>query len=275
MTRIITFASGKGGVGKTTIVANVGTALAKKGKKVLLIDADVAMANLSLILGMESSPITINDVLKGESNINDVIYKGPAGLEIIPASLALQSFKNLDLSKLPEYVKQISSKYDFVILDCPAGVGEDTLAAMVSANEVFIVINPYSLSIADALKTKITAQRVNAKPIGIIVNMAGHYKGEITEKEIVKMMELPSYGEIPFDEEVRKAFFNKKIVPIVLKDKKNIAAKSFENVADRILGKEITEKKSKGGFFSWLKHLFGGKWGVNYGWFNKTFWLFK
>jgi len=259
MTRIITFASGKGGVGKTTIVANVGTALAKKGKKVLLIDADVAMANLSLILGMESSPITINDVLKGESNINDVIYKGPAGLEIIPASLALQSFKNLDLSKFPEYVKQISSKYDFVILDCPAGVGEDTLAAMVSANEVFIVINPYSLSIADALKTKITAQRVNAKPIGIIVNMAGHYKGEITEKEIVKMMELPSYGEIPFDEEVRKAFFNKKIVPIVLKDKKNIAAKSFENVADRILGKEITEKKSKGGFFSWLKHLFGGK----------------
>lgn len=85
MVRTITIVSGKGGVGKTSLTANIGVALAQMGLKVLLIDADVAMANLSLILGMQSSPITLHDVLLGESNIQDAIYDGPAGVFLVPA----------------------------------------------------------------------------------------------------------------------------------------------------------------------------------------------
>jgi len=256
MVRIITFASGKGGVGKTTIAANLGIALKQMNEKVLLIDADVTMANLSLILGMESSPITINDVLRGEANIEDVIYKGPGGVDVIPASLSLQNFQALDLSKVPQIVKKLSYNYNYIILDCAAGVGEDTLSAMAAATEVFLVINPYSLSIADALKTKIMAQKINAKPVGLIVNMFGHYRGEIKEEEIVKMLELPSYGVIPFDEVVRENFYYKQIVPIVLKHPNTPAALAIKNIAARFLGKESFEE-SKKGFFSWLKRIFG------------------
>ena len=153
-------------------------------------------------------------------------------------------------------VKSLDSKYDFILLDCPAGVGEDTIASLASSNEVFIVINPYSLSIADALKTKITAQRINAKPVGIIINMKGNYKGEIQEKDLVKMMELPSYGVIPFDEEVRKTFFFKKILPIIIKDAKNPVSLAIRNLASKLLGKEITHKEAKKGFFAWFKNIF-------------------
>jgi septum site-determining protein MinD len=256
MARILTFASGKGGVGKTTLVANIGIALAQAGKRVLLIDADISMANLSLILGMESSPITINDVLKGEATMDDVVYKGPGGVEIIPASLALQDFKKLDISQIPKQVHLIADKYDFVILDCAAGIGEDTLSAMSTANEVFLVINPYSLSIADALKTKITAQRINAKAVGIIVNMVGNFKGEISEEEIIKMMELPNYGIIPFNEEVRKTFFYKKINPIVLRYPKNPVTLAIKQTVEKILGKEVEIKRPKKGIFGWFKNIF-------------------
>ncbi len=259
MGRIITFASGKGGVGKTTIVANLGIALSKLGQKVLLIDTDVAMANLSLILGMESSPITLNDVLKGESRIEDVIYNGPAGTHIIPSSLELQNFKHLDLTQIPIIAKKLAPKYDFVLLDCPAGVGEDAQITMSASTEVFFVINPFSLSIADALKAKITAQRINAKPVGLIVNMAGNYKGEIDEKDIVRMLELSSYGKIPFDEEVRKAFFYKKIEPVILKSPNCPASAAFNSIAGRLLGKEIETPIIKKGFFDWLKNIFKKK----------------
>lgn len=259
MVRIITFASGKGGVGKTTIVANLGIALSRMGQRVLLIDTDVAMANLSLILGMESSPITLNDVLKGEAKIEDVIYNGPGGTHIIPSSLELQNFKHMDLSQIPTIVKRLTTKYDFILLDCPAGVGEDTLVTMSASTEVFLVVNPYSLSIADALKTKITSQRINAKPVGVIINMAGYYKGEIEEKDIVRMMELPTYGCIPFDEEVRKAFFYKKIEPIIIKSPNSPASVMFNQIAARLLGKEIEMPSVEKGFFAWLKSIFKKK----------------
>lgn len=91
MGRIITLASGKGGVGKTSITANLGIALVQRGNKVLLVDADVAMANLSLLLGMQSSPITLHDVLLGEATIRDATYDGPGGVHFIPSGLSLDS----------------------------------------------------------------------------------------------------------------------------------------------------------------------------------------
>ena len=89
MTRVIVVASGKGGVGKTTIAANLAVALTQFGKKVCVLDADVVMANLEIIMGLRSPPVALIDVLKGRLNIEDVIYEGPGGVKIIPAGITL------------------------------------------------------------------------------------------------------------------------------------------------------------------------------------------
>lgn len=86
--RSIVFASGKGGTGKTTTVANLGVALAQFGKEVILLDADLTMANLSLVLGMEDIPVTLHDVLAREADLKDAIYEGPAGVKVIPVGSA-------------------------------------------------------------------------------------------------------------------------------------------------------------------------------------------
>src|SRR3989344_3148945 len=128
MSRVIALASGKGGVGKTTITANLGIALAQRGQRVLLIDADIAMANLSLILGMHSSPITLHDVLLGEASIQDAIYDGPAGIAFIPSGLSLESYRRVDSERLEQVVESIKDQFDFILLDAPAGIEKNVTA---------------------------------------------------------------------------------------------------------------------------------------------------
>lgn len=101
MTRVIVVASGKGGVGKTTITANLGVALSTYGEETLVLDADVAMANLELILGMEGKSVTLHDVLSGDASIEDAIYEGPGGVKVVPRKkLPLQTLYLPDILQL-------------------------------------------------------------------------------------------------------------------------------------------------------------------------------
>ncbi len=248
----IAIASGKGGVGKTTTVANVGLALAKKGKSVLLIDADVAMANLSLVLGLGSSPITLHEVLLGDANIEDAIYEGPAGIDVIPSGLSLENYRSLDSQRLSSVVTKIKSKYDFVLIDVAAGIEKSVQSAIESADQVLIVVTPDSPSIADALKTKIISQKLNSAPIGIIINLVRKTKGEIEKEKIMRVLELPSYGVIPFDEDVRQLFLEGKQQPIILRKPNSSASKAFNKIALKITGVETPEKEEKESFLKSL-----------------------
>jgi septum site-determining protein MinD len=203
MARVIAIASGKGGTGKTTVTANLGIALSKLGKKVLLVDADVAMANLSLILGMQSSPITLHDVLLGEAQVHDAIYDGPSGLQFIPSGLSLDNYKRVDSERMAGLISQLNEKYDFILLDAAAGIEKNVLSALSAAQETLLVTMPTSPALADALKTKIVAQRLNSKVIGVVINFVMNEKGEISKQEISSILELPVYGNVPFDAEVR------------------------------------------------------------------------
>jgi len=261
MGRSITIASGKGGVGKTTLTANVGIALAMSGHKVLLVDADVAMANLSLLLGMQNSPITLHEVLIGEASVEDAIYSGPKGIELIPSGLSLESYRRVDSERLKSVIESLEDHYDFVLLDAPAGIERNVLSALSSVKQVLIVTTPNSPSIADALKTKIVAQRLNAKPFGVILNMVRGEKGELEKEEVVKIMELPAYGIVPYDPEVRKTFLLKDSKPIILRKPDSPAAKAITQVAMKLGGKKIELEAKKKGFFLTriLKKLFGKK----------------
>lgn len=236
MSRVITIASGKGGVGKTTLVANLGIALAELNQRVLLIDADIAMANLSLILGMQTSPITLHEVLLGEAAISDAIYDGPKGIQLIPAGLSLETYRKIDSARLKSIVDSIKENYDFVLIDAPAGIEKNVLSALSASEQVIIITTPDSPSIADALKTKLIAQKIGAKPIGIIVNFVRNERDEIDKEKIMKLMELPSYGSIPFDPEVRKAFLSTKAEPVIIRKPSTPASIAIKNIALKLTG---------------------------------------
>ena len=257
MGRTITIASGKGGVGKTTITANLGIALAKRGKKVLLIDGDIAMANLSLILGMQSSPITLHDVLLGEAVVQDAIYDGPGGVSFIPSGLSLESYRRVDSERLASVVKAVAPDYDFVFLDAPAGIEKNVMAAINACEETLLVTQPNAPSLADVLKTKIVSQRLGKKPIGIIVNFVMHEKGEISDEDLMRMIELPVYGMVPFDAEVRKSFMQEKVAPLVIRTPDSPAAIAIQKTAAKLAGLPVEFIGGKReGFLSRLLSIF-------------------
>jgi len=243
--RVIAIVSGKGGVGKTTITAELGIALAKRNQKVCVIDADIAMANLSLLLNMQGSPITLHDVLLGESSIQDAIYDGPKGVKLIPSGLSLENYRRVDAERLSSVIELISSQFDFVLLDGPAGIDKGVIATVAAADEVLLVTMPTSPSIADVLKAKITAQRLNVKVIGVIVNFVRHEKGEISFDDIQKLLELPVFGLIPYDPEVRRSFMQEKIAPVMLRNPGSPAAIAIQKTAAKIAG--LSVKIDEGG----------------------------
>lgn len=204
MGRIIAVASGKGGVGKTTLVANLGIALANLKKKVIMVDADLDMANLELVLGMEGRPITLQDVLNGETEPQNAVYNVGENAKFVPAGISPSQFRRVDPEKLQRTVLEYSGNADFVILDCPAGVGRDTIACFASAKEVILIVTPEPISATDAYKTKIVAEKMGCEIIGIVVNMVKGLKGELSDREIETLLESQILVKINEDPLVRE-----------------------------------------------------------------------
>ncbi len=261
MGEIITIASGKGGVGKTTLTANLGISLSELGFTVLLIDADIAMSNLSLLVGLDNPPITLHDVLLGSSSAQDATYDGPNKIKIIPSGLSISNYQRVDVERLISVVKSLISDYDFILIDAPAGIDKNVISAISASTQVLLITEPTSPSVADVFKVKIVCERLNQKVMGVIVNKVSDLKGEISEKEIMKMLEIPSYGKIPYSADIRESFLLKKITPTIIHNPTSESANAFRYIARRISGKEVEIKEQKKGigFFGFLKRIFSKK----------------
>jgi septum site-determining protein MinD len=262
MGRSISFASGKGGVGKTTATANIGIALAMAKYKVLLIDADTAMANLSLLMNLQNSPITLHEVLIGEANIEDAIYKGPKGVDVVPSGLSLDSYRKTDPQRLRSVVESMESEYGFILIDTPAGIESNVLAAIGAAKETMLITTPNAPGVAGALKVKLMSHRLQVQPIGVILNEIREEHGEVGKDEVSKVLEVPCYGRVPYDPEVRKSFLSKDALPIIVRRPSSAAASEFIKIAHKLGGRkvEIKKKEKKESFFSrFFGKLFGKK----------------
>lgn len=261
MGEVITIASGKGGVGKTTLTANLGIALSELGFKVLLIDADIAMSNLSLLIGLENPPLTLHDVLLGAASSHDVIYEGPKNVSVIPSGLSISNYQRVDVERLISVVKNLINEFDYILIDAPAGIDKNVVSALSASTQVLLITEPTSPSVADVFKVKIVCERLNQRVMGVVVNKVSNTKGEISEKEIMKMLELPSYGEILYSKDIRESFLLKKIKPILVHNPSSPSANYFRYIARRISGREVEIKKEgeKKGFFAFLKRLFSKK----------------
>lgn len=233
MEKIIGIVSGKGGVGKTTFVSNVGLALKSIGKDVVVVDADLSTANLGLQLGFYQFPLGIQDALEGNINIINAIYTHPSGLKVIPASISLSY---LSKSPTPYRLKSLLSDLSGIILiDSPPGLREDAMLVLKAVDEIIVVTNPEIPAVTDALKVIKVARDMGKEPIGIIVNRVRD-KYELSVQEIEDMCDLKVIGQIPEDKNVKKSLFEKN--PVVSQKPHSSAAIAYNRIAHALIGQE-------------------------------------
>jgi septum site-determining protein MinD len=253
MARIIGILSGKGGVGKTTTVANVGTALASHYKKnVIIVDCNITTSHLSLYLGMYYSPVTLNQVLTGRAKIHEAIYDYHVpGLRVIPASLSLKDLRGVDVSRLSKVVRKISDEADIVLLDGAPGMGREAMAAMRASDEVLFIATPFVPSTMDIIKCHQVALEVGTKPIGILLNMVGKERYELSLDEVEQLAELSVVSTVPMDKNVLRSLALK--TPVVNFDPASPASRAFYELAGKLVGEKYVPEN----FFARLARMFG------------------
>ncbi|GAB6101469.1 cell division ATPase MinD [Thermococcus atlanticus] len=233
MGRIISIASGKGGTGKTTTTANLAIALGRNGQRVCAIDADLTMANLSLVMGIDDADVTIHDVLAGEAEITDAIYSTSyENVTLIPASVDWEHVMKADPRKLPEVIKSLKNDFDFILIDCPAGLQMDAMNAMLSGEEVILVTNPEISCITDTMKVAIILKKAGLAVLGFVFNRYGRSRNDIPPEAAEEVMEIPLLVIVPEDPAVREATLEG--TPVVEYKPNSPGAKAFIKLAEEI-----------------------------------------
>jgi len=201
--RIIGIISGKGGVGKTTLVANLGIALTNFGKNVIAVDCNITTSHLGFCFGFYYYPTTLNQVLKGEATLLDATYSHPSGLKIIPASLSVDDLMGVEIEKLKSVLS--FEGIEIVLLDSAPGIGKEASSVINACNEVLFVTIPYMNAVTDVIKCSTITNRLGIKPLGIVLNMVRKDHHELTESETEELVKLPVIAKIPFDVNVQKS----------------------------------------------------------------------
>ncbi|MFH1229697.1 MAG: cell division ATPase MinD [Candidatus Aenigmatarchaeota archaeon] len=251
MTRIISVLSGKGGVGKTTLVSNLGTSLAKRGKDVIVLDGNVTTPNLSLHLGIPFYPVTLHDVLKNNVPIESAIYHHyETGLKVVPASLSAEAVKGIDIERFQSVLLKLLGKSDIVIVDAAAGLGREAMSAIDVADDLIVITNPDLPSVTDALKTIKVAQDNNTRILGVVVNRVRGLKHEMSMEDIRSMLEVPIISVIPEDLWVPRSIAKR--IPVVHHRPNSKASLEFQRLAAKIVGESWESVKPK----SWVDRLF-------------------
>jgi len=174
--RVLAVSSGKGGVGKTNIVANLAYALSKRGKKVLVVDADLGLNNIDILLGLASKK-HIGHVLSGESNVEDIIIRGPEDIHVLPAGDGLQELTQLETEKkmvLMDELDRISRNYGYLIFDTGAGISPNVTFFCSAAHETILVATTEPTSLTDVYALmKVLHKNHSQKHFRLIVNSVG------------------------------------------------------------------------------------------------------
>lgn len=205
MARRIVLTSGKGGVGKTTVCAGIGIALAKKGFRVLLVDADVGLNNLDVALGLEGRIIyDIADVLKGKCSLKQALLQDKEfpSLVLLPSQHGFDC--NIPSSALRAMLAQVENGFDFILIDCPAGIDNGFHRAVCVADEAIVVTTPHISAIRDADKVLSLLETYNLHGISVVVNRV---RGDLvaggnmmSAGDIVRLLRHSAIGFVPEDD---------------------------------------------------------------------------
>lgn len=239
----IVITSGKGGVGKTTSTANLGTALALQGKRVCLIDMDIGLRNLDVILGLENRIIyDIIDVVEGRTKLHQAIIKDKRfndNLYLLPA--AQNADKNdVNGEQMIEIVAELKKEYDYILIDCPAGIEQGFQNSIAAADQAILVTTPEISAIRDADRIIGLLEQTELEPPRLIINRIRKrmmQDGEVMDiDEITRHLSIDLLGIVFDDDDVVRS--SNKGDPIVL-NPKNPASQGYRNIARRILGETV------------------------------------
>lgn len=256
--RVITVTSGKGGVGKTNFTVNLALALSGLGQKVLVIDADLGMANVDVVLGCSAS-YNIMNLLEEGVRLIDVITDGPRGIKFMSGGSGIYHLANLNDSQLLYLTHQIISFDDWadiILIDTGAGLNRNVLKFVTAADEVIIVTTPEPTAITDAYAMmKTYATHHGTAPLRLVINRVVEMdEGQVVVDKLIKVafrflrLPLESLGFIYEDRNMIKAV--KKQTPLLLSFPDTISARCIEHIAYRLLyGENIPQPKGIKGFF--------------------------
>lgn len=240
--RTIAIASGKGGVGKSNLAANLAVALGELGARVLLMDADIAQANLDLLLGIHPR-FDLQHVIAGEKTIEEIVVQGPRGVSLVPASSGVPELSELDdyrLECLLRGLGNLEAEADLILIDSASGTSRQVLTICLAADEVAIVTTPELPAFSDAYAMiKLLRQRGLAHPPQLIVNAAGTpdeaeeaaHRLRLVARRFLQF-EPEMWGHVPFDPAVPSAVRRQE--PVVTAFPRSPAAAAYRALAARL-----------------------------------------
>jgi flagellar biosynthesis protein FlhG len=262
--RVISVTSGKGGVGKTNVVANIATLLQKAGQKVLVLDGDFGLANLNIVLGLEVKG-TLYDVFSGNKSLEEIVLTTKEGVRIIPASSGITKMTQLSTTEktiLMEQLENLHESFDTLLIDTGAGIGADVAYLNSAATEIIVIATPEPTSIADAYALiKVMSSDYKIKKFKLLVNMVdtakealGVYNNLLNVADRFLNVHIEYLGHILKDARMAKAVLSRKVLCEAYPD--SPATKCLKSLVNQLIEQTTTNPEMSGSLqFFWKKIL--------------------
>ncbi|GAB4165786.1 MAG: MinD/ParA family protein [Geothermobacteraceae bacterium] len=255
--RVISVTSGKGGVGKTSVAANVAVELSRAGKRVLIIDADLGLANIDVICGL-TPRYNLNHYFAGDKSLVDIITPGPAGISILPAGSGLQHLTHLDAGQKMRFLEDLDSlhgRFDIVLIDTEAGISENVTYFNMAAQEILVVTTPEPTAITDAYALmKLMSTRYHQKNFSLVVNQVHEMDDGLDVYQKLTIVSnryldisIDYLGCIPASDRMLEAVRRQKPMVELFPGQKTSSA--FRTLADSLAHRSAPEPKGTVQFF--------------------------
>ncbi len=263
MSEVYVITSGKGGVGKTTTTANLGTALAMAGKKVVLVDADIGLRNLDLVMGLENRVVyDLVNVAEGTCRLKQALIKDKRQKELYMIPAAQTRDKDaVSEEQMKQLCEELKKEFDYILIDCPAGIEQGFKNAVAGADKAIVVTTPEVSAVRDADRIIGLLEASGLNEPKLIINRLRPgmvKKGEMMDVEdIIELLAIPVIGVVPDDESI--IVTTNKGEPVVM-DEKSKTGQAYRNISQRVMGEQVPllnlEDET---FFDKFKKLFGKK----------------